>query len=496
MTTDFANPQKFKNVLNKRTIALSYTGTEGDLEVLKGYISQLPWTKKLGVKAAGLYEHGGRWAYVSTTGAVAAGGAPVPDIVQMERYKGASCGLPEAKPLNKDGLSELGEYLLTYNEPAKAVSILAWATGCFIKPHLRLSGIKFPHLFLIGEAGSGKSNTLERVILPIFSKAKVNAASQVTAFTLMKEAASSNLAPLFLDEFKPSKTDKLRLNALYNHFRDSYDGHEGVRGRVDQTAVSYELLAPLAVAGEESSDEAAVRERSVELLFSKKDLKSKEHRYAFGKICARGDLLRSLGRSLLDTALASGEREIKNWHEEAAAGFSPELPSRVVNNLACCLAGLLLVEKFALSQGIAWTDVFPFRLDMCHKYLELAAKEYLLDGSVANRSTLEEAFEVMSRMRLVYNEEYAFEKDGTVLCLWLNRVYDLYTKYRRDHAISGEVLNYPQFKKQLAHSDVFLASNVAKRFGEDVRKVWLVDYELLKARCDVSGFENTEAEPL
>ncbi len=41
---------------------------------------------------------------------------------------------------------------------------------CFAKEHLRKAGIKFPHLFLIGEAGSGKSNTLERVILPIFGE--------------------------------------------------------------------------------------------------------------------------------------------------------------------------------------------------------------------------------------------------------------------------------------------------------------------------------------
>jgi primase-polymerase (primpol)-like protein len=43
MTSDFANMQKFKNVLNKKTIALAYYGADGDLEVLKGYISELEW---------------------------------------------------------------------------------------------------------------------------------------------------------------------------------------------------------------------------------------------------------------------------------------------------------------------------------------------------------------------------------------------------------------------------------------------------------------------
>ncbi len=53
MTTDFANQQKFKNLLNKNTIALSYFGSDGDLELLKTYISQLEWKEKYGVKPHG-----------------------------------------------------------------------------------------------------------------------------------------------------------------------------------------------------------------------------------------------------------------------------------------------------------------------------------------------------------------------------------------------------------------------------------------------------------
>ena len=141
----------------------------------------------------------------------------------------------------------LGERIMIYNEPVKTVPILAWMAGCFIKAHLREKNIKFPHLMLIGEAGSGKSNTLERVIMPVFSRSKIIAAGQTTAFTLMKDAASSNIIPMALDEFKPSKIDKHRLDALLNHFRNSYDGQEGIRGRMDQSMVSYELFAPLVV---------------------------------------------------------------------------------------------------------------------------------------------------------------------------------------------------------------------------------------------------------
>lgn len=496
MTTDFANQQKFKNLLNKNTIALSYFGSDGDLELLKGYLSEMKWVRKTGVKAMGIYEHGGRAVFVSTDGSIEAGGAVVDDIVQLEKYRSIQSGILACEPIAKDKFIDLGRWLMSYNEPAKSVSILAWAAGCFIKQHLRKEGVKYPHLFLIGEAGSGKSTTLELVLLPIFSSTKIMAATQITAFTLMKEAASSNIIPLPLDEFKPSKMDRLKLNTLYNHFRDAYDGHEGVRGRADQSVVSYELLAPLIVAGEESAEEAAIRERSIELLFTKKDLKPAEHRMAFNHIGRNAVLLGDLGRSLLNTSLNVRSSETLKWYTEALSLFDKNLPSRVVSNLCCCVAGLRLLEKLCTELRLTWPDVFPFSFDSCVKYLEYAAKDYLLDGSTNNVSVVEQTFEIMARMKLDPKVDYTISEDGKLLYIRLSHVYDLYTKFRKDYAVVGEVLTYAQFKKQLQHSDLFVEANVQKRIGTENRKVWVIDYEALSARCDVTGFEVTEILPL
>ncbi|MHB1154848.1 MAG: phage NrS-1 polymerase family protein [Eubacteriales bacterium] len=496
MTTDFSNLQRFKSILNRRTIALSYLGSEGDLELLKGYISEMSWLTKYGVKSLGIYEHGGRMVFVSSEGSIESGSVMVDDIVQLEKYRSIDSSILSCEPLLKEKFQKLGQWIMTYNEPAKAVSVLAWTAACFIKPHLYNESIKFPHLFLVGEQGSGKSNTLERVILPVFSRSKVTASTQVTPFILMKESASTNLIPQALDEFKPSKIDKFKLNALYNHFRDSYDGHEGIRGRADQSSVTYKLLAPLVVAGEESADEAAVRERSIELLFSKKDLNHAECRRSFNKLCVNSNLLGDFGRNLLDIALRTSNNETKKWHDDAKGMFSEDMPSRVVNNLACCYTGLCLVNKLCEYHALSWMDVFPYNLDACRKHLEYATKEYLLDGGTNNKTIVEQTLEIMSRMKLDPNVDYTFDKDKNILFLWLNHVYDLYTKYRKDYAILGEVLTYLQFKKQLLHCDFYISSNELKRIGGEVRKVWTLDYTTLKARCDVSGFEITDIIPL
>ena len=486
MTTDLSSLQKFKMVLNSKTISLSFTGRDLDLEYLKEYLNVLDWPQKRGVKALGIYDHEGKMVYVSGNGAIDSTGSRAEGIVQLEKYKSIKSSIAERHPIDKEKLLAIGSLLISYNERDKTVPILAWAAGCFLKEHFRISGIKFPHLFLIGEAGSGKSTTLERVLLPIFSSDRIIAASQATAFTLMKEAASSNVIPLPIDEFKPSKIDKTRLAVLYNHFRDSYDGHDGIRGRADQSIVTYNLSAPLIVAGEESASETAIRERTVELLFSKRDLQNAIYRMAFNLLSSQEDSLSRFGRTLLEKALGTSPDAARSWWQEGMERINPELPSRIVNNLACCYAGLRFLESVCEGFSLSFADVFTIDVSSCIAHLESAAKNYLLDGSLHNKSVVEETLEIMARMP--YGLDFTTRIDKGKLYLCLSRLYDLYTKYRKECAITGEVLELRQFQKQLEHSEYFIQKNVQKYFDGTNHRCWVLDYNLLQQRCDVTGF--------
>ena len=495
LSGDFSTLSRFKTALSKKTIALSFLGGEGDFELFKIYVYALKWQKKRGVKALGIYPRNKKLVFVDTDGGMSAGGRKVPDIVQMERFSDIKSGILKADLLDAATLRLLAEHILKYNVPAKSIPILAWAAACFVKPHLRRSGVKFPHMFLVGEPGSGKSSTLERVILPIFSRTKVIASAQTTNFTLMRESGSSNIIPQAFEEFKPSKMHKITVANMYNHFRDSYDCHDGVRGRADQTVVTYDLLAPIIVSGEESAEESAIRERSIELLFSKLDIADREYFGHLEWIIRRIKVLQSFGRSLLDTALDTMPAEVRQWFEEGREYFAAELPMRVIDNLCCLYAGLCLVAKLCNRLGLPW--VFPFDREECTRHIDYAAKEYLLDGGLSNKSIVEQTLEVMSRMPLKQGADYAMENNNEFLCLVLTQIYDKYTRYRKDCAIIGEVLSYAQFKKQLKHSEFFVDNNRSKRFGETVKKVWVIDFVTLSKRCDVAGFirENPDVEP-
>jgi putative DNA primase/helicase len=493
MTSDFSSSQRFKSVLNKRTISLSYMGNDNDLEILKAYIAGLPWQRRIGYTATGIFERDNRWVFVHTGGAMAANGEEIDDMLQIPKSVSIETNILDYQPISTQHMIELGGPLLRYNEAAKTVTVLAWCAGCFVKEMLRTKGIKYPHLFLIGEAGSGKSTTMEKIVLPIFGRERIVASPQITTFTIMKDASSSNVFPQALDEFKPSKIEKNRLATLLNHMRDSFDGHDGVRGRADQTQVSYTLLAPLVVAGEESPAEPSIRERSMELLFSKRDLKDSESRVAFGKVKMMSKHLTEMGRALLDTALTVNTETALRWYDEAVEAFKDSMAHRVVNNLACGMVGIRLLETMLNRMGLEWSQVFSITIPACAKYMEYAAVEYLLDGRETNQSIVEESLEVIDRMGLTCDECRMLSDD--LVALHFKSFYDRFTQYRRDHAIIGECLPYAQFMKQLRKADIYIETKNV-RLGEEVRKCIILNYAVLQQRCDIDGFIHSQVEPL
>ena len=488
-TRDFDNSMKFTSVLNTNTLSLTFFGGDGDLKLFKNYISNLKCTEKTGIRAIGIYKHDGRWVYVGDNEAIASDGEKIGNITQLEKYKYISGRIHESDAISTENLQALGRNLLNFNEKIKTVSIISWAAACFVKEHLLTAGIRFPHCFNIGEAGSGKSSVIENIVCPIFGTSEITAASQVTAFSLMREAASSRLIPQIFDEFKPSKMDKYRLFAFYNHLRDSYDGHAGMRGRSDQSITYYDLTAPIIIAGEESASETAIRERAIELLYSKKDLKDENRLKSYIWLNKRHDVLTAFGRSLLDTALKTKPADALTWFKESKSAFSPKMPPRIINNLQCCAAGIRLIDEMCKMRGFSWVDVFGMQIDECYEHLHIGAREYLLDGGENNKSVVELTLENMARMGVDNNNEFKMTKDGNI-AFRFNKIYDKYTGWRRNADIRGECLDYREFLKQLKHSDLYIDySNV--RFESGVQKAHVLDYTELKKRCNIEDFSIT-----
>jgi len=493
---NMADLRAYKLALSKKTFSLTFLGGNGDLDQFKMFLCDMGWIKKRGAKAMGIYprKQSQSLVFVDTNGAVGAGGVKDDSIVQLENFKEIKSDILKAPLIDKVGLLLIAKHIMSYNEPAKTVPILAWTAGCFIKPHLKKIKIKFAHLFLVGERGGGKSNSMERIIMPMMGNTQKQAASQVTPFSVARDSNSSNVIPMFIEEFKPSKIAPKQLNILHNHFRDSYDCSSVKRGRPDQTVYVYDLLAPIAVAGEESADESAIRERAIELLFSKRDLQNDNHKASFKWICDNENLVRSFGRSLMDTALQTTTDDVISWFNEGKEFFSTEHASRIRDNLSAMYAGICLVGKLCASLGVSFAEAFPYDNEECAKYLDASVREYLLDDSTYNKGIIESTFEVMARMKLKLGADYCFDNNNQYITIALSDVYDRYTKYLKDFAIKGESLDYNQFCKQLRKTDYYVNSNYKKRMAKESKRVWTINFEKLSANCDVSGFIREEEE--
>ena len=93
----------------------------------------------------------------------------------------------------------------------------------------------------------------------------------------------------------------------------------------------------------------------------------------------------------------------------------------------------------------------------------------------------------MARMGLDSGTDFKVSEDEKQIAIRFPRIYDRFTKYRRDYAIVGECLDYRQFLKQIRNSDLFLEYKQT-RFDDANTKAYVLDYQAILVRCDINSF--------
>lgn len=457
----------------------------------KGYVN------KVGIKSIGMVKHQGQWCFVADNTAFNANGEFVDDIVLLPDYKVISTEIGEVEPLDADGLRQIASSLFQFNELPKTATILGFTAACFLKERLRVSGVKLNHLIMVGEAGSGKSQTLENVIMPIFNTHSYTSASKSTAFAALKTNSSSNLVPHIIEEFKRGKLSAAVYSTICNLMRDSYDGHIAQRGASDLTVKHFDLRAPIILVGENEPEEAAIRERSLEILFSKTDLTAERTEH-FELLKENVVLLNRFGRSLIEVALSLTDEEVRTLYKAQQSKVSniSGLPSRVKNTLANTFMGIQMIFMVYRSLGLAEISPFSFSEQEIENAIVTAAMTYLMDGQEHNLSIIDNTFAVLDRMNLRIGEDYQPINNNTEIAFAVNQFYDRFTKYVREFQIEGEFLSITQFCKQLRKTEYFVANRVAKFKTASgavlTRKAYVLNAEKLSQRVFMESIMSRE----
>lgn len=496
-TTDFTSASKFKAAIHQNSIFYSFTGNDKDLEDIKSLMNSKGYVNKVVTKNIGMVRHQGQWCFVSDNMAFNSKGELVDDLVLLPDYKVIATEIGEVDPLDADGLCNIASSLFQFNELPKTATILGFTAACFLKERLRVAGVKLNHLIMVGEAGSGKSQTLENIIMPIFSTHSYTSASKSTAFAALRTNSSSNLVPHIIEEFKRGKLSAAVYSTICNLMRDSYDGHTAQRGAADLTVKHFDLRAPIILVGENEPEEAAIRERSLEILFSKADLSTERTRH-FELLKENVGLLNRFGRSLLNVALGLTDEEVRTLYkvQQSKVNKISGLPSRVKNTLANTFLGIQLVLMVCRNLGLTEVSPFGFSEEELENAIVTAVRTYLMDGQENNLSIVDNTFAVLDRMNLRLGEDYQPINNDTEIAFAVNQFYDRFTKYVREFQVEGEFLSIIQFCKQLRKTEYFVANRVAKfrtASGAVItRKAYVLNVEKLSKKVFMESIMSRE----
>lgn len=499
----FASTQLFKKAIKKiGGIDMVFDGNESDLANIQLYMNNKyrDYNHCLGLDYVGMYKMDGAWVYVGTDGAIDRKGNPISSVVSItEDNEALRSGILDTPMIKKTELKEISGDLFRFNTYERTINILGWVGACFLKERLRQRKIKLSHLVIAGGAGSGKSETLEKIIQPIFVlQGSGIGCSGITKFSTLKSTSSTNLLPVIFEEYKPHKLSKIELDLISATLRSTYDYQTSQRGRADQSVVNYMRRSPICLVGESSFDETAIKERIVDVQFAKSD-RTAEHTKSYRYLAKHEDQLNSLGKALLLLVMNIPDEALDELIQQSKVFEKLDFETRTILGMSNVYLGILLMKELYESFGLNfWAET-----GLSEKMVQdsIVNNTYnSLDGSSKVNSAVDliiQTFDTMALKNRIRPEyDYTVNQSTGELCLRLNLIYDEFTKYIREfNILDVEVLGIRQFTRQLRREGYYADynyRNFKERNNDEIvrQKCYILNLKKLNANLSLEAFAN------
>jgi len=475
--------QNFLRVMPSKEFIWLGKGTN-ELQWLRNKMVDFNFPQKSGTRTAGF--HGD--CFLTEDGSI----GPNDQLVFVSEFK-TGCKLPSQKPAPDPDLIEIGNYIDKFNKPEITLPVLGWGVACFLKDRFINFFKGFPILCLEGEAGSGKTSTVEGVLMAIWGlQGDPRAISEQTRFTLMKLVDSSNCIPIFFEENKASRQNEKLKNLISNLIREAYNRFEGSRGRPDQTLETYKYQAPICIAGEAGFIEPAILDRIIPVHFSKKE--SSLYEEGFKKVCKLN--LPGLGRKLIDHALTLKDDYLKNLITQQINSVDSRLKDRPLDNVVIVRVGLCILGE-VLGKN--------FELEAVDKAV---ISSVLGEGGKRRKTVVDQILEDFSRMssfsiitkEVSNNESESGKTFGTQkqyghteclindidysivdgeLRLHVHGIYPKFIAWTKKYSKELEFIPENTFGKQLRDMSYFIDKKVA-RIGEKPQNCFILDLKKME----------------
>lgn len=460
--TSFSSVQQFRRQIKKLSgIDMTFCGNENELVYIQNYMKAkyAGYKHCQGIPYTGICKKDGKWIFVGNGKTVDSMGKITDSIISVvDDNTAIESAILDCKPITKTELRMLSRDLFRFNTYERTVNIIGWCCCAFLKERLRQKRIKFPHLVISGQAGSGKSETEEKIIQPLFSMQGGGImCGGVSKFSILKTLNSTNLVPVIYEEYKPSRIGKVAVDLMSDALRGAYDCQVAQRGRPDQSVVNYMRRAPIVVVGESSFDEPAVRERIVDIQFAKSD-RTPEHTKHFNAISGKEQLFNKLGNSLLRMLLNITDDRLDFLIEQSKVFSDQKLNSRTILGMSNVFLGILFLSELYNTYGLRlWDETGISEEDIKTAIIgnvinsqDGGLVESIITDSIAKMDT-------MAKKNIIRKDiEYLVDDKRNEVCLRLSIIYDEFTKYLREKDVDCDKLSFKQFTKQLKKEAYFI----------------------------------------
>lgn len=473
LATDFDDIKAFRNRLG--SMDLSFRGKINDLISLKEWIAKYFINSRFKLVNGNkfLYEDD-KLKFITCNGAITSDGTDKTIKSNEDNFK---IELPGDKLL-KDELKELVEHLFEFTTHARAYSIIGTVVNNLAVAQAEKLKIKLHHLLIIGEAGSGKSTILEKVVAPLLNYPieQINSIIEATKFSLIKTLSNGNYSALY-DEFKPSMMNKYRKDELSNILRNLYDRTSIPRGKKDMTVTNYRLCRPLIMAGEESFPygETAQLERSCIVYLSKNE-RTLENTKAMKYLIDHKDSLNKLGKELIKEILKTDTEIYRAIRDGIAIN---NLDGRVLNTALNICAGIEIFNRVLVKYGLPKIENFT------EPIVENIKTEVLEDREEVTsviEITLKKFDELLEDNRIINSDKIIQnKKDTKEIYIRTNLMLDEIRIYVKNTSNKITILSDKDFKKQAKKAGYIIG---AGRDGK-VLKVKVGENEYKTIRFDI-----------
>ena len=161
--------------------------------------------------------------------------------------------------------------LMDVNVLSVMVPLLGWVFSVPFKPYFMKTMGHFPLLMLYGTRGAGKTQLIQRAVLPLFGyngqEPQIHFCD-TTRFVLVSYGAATTSIPIFLDEYRPNALTGTKLRQLWDQWRHLYAEDTDHRGQANLTRLEFKQTSPTIVAGEEMVIDPAMQERMIQVQMS------------------------------------------------------------------------------------------------------------------------------------------------------------------------------------------------------------------------------------